>query len=102
MNQLVSQARARLHEKYGVGLRMQHWPKLLIGYIADIVTQLSGKSLLIISLKVQKFIAQTKFLTNKTNLECFRDPSYQLEGIELTLECQFITPDPARQIFNTE
>ena len=65
MNELVSQVRWKLKQKKGVGVRIPKSTGLIIGYVADIVSGLTGKSFPIslirvknlfhiLSLKVQK------------------------------------------------
>jgi nucleoside-diphosphate-sugar epimerase len=102
MNELVSQVRAKLKGKGGVRLRLPYWLGIIVGYTADLVTRISGKNLLVSSIRVRKFVSSTEFKSAKANLDDF-DPPYQLsDGIERTLQSEFISPDPKREIFFTE
>ena len=44
MNELVSQVRATLKGKTGVGLRIPYWLGLILGHTKDLVVKLSGKN----------------------------------------------------------
>jgi GlcNAc-P-P-Und epimerase len=102
MNELVSQVRATLKEKNGVGPRLPFWLGMILGYIADGVAMLSGKNLSISSIRVKKFASSTEFRSAKSDLECFEAPFKLKDGIGRTLQSEFIEPDPAREIFYTE
>lgn len=102
MNQLVSQVRTKLKNKAGVGLRMPYWLGLIFGHTADLIAKLSGKNLPISSIRVKKFTSSTEFKSAKATLDNFQ-PLYSLsDGIERTLQSEFISPDPQREIFFTE
>ena len=102
MNELVAQLRAKLKGKNGLGLRLPYWLGLILGYTADLVSSITGKNLPVSSIRVKKFASSTEFRTAKTSLDNFSAP-YQLnEGIERTLQSEFISPDKDREIFFTE
>lgn len=102
MNDLVSQVRARLKGKHNVGLRLPYWFGLLLGEIADAVSALTGKNLRVSSIRVKKFVSSTEFRSAKKTLEQFIAPLELSEGIEKTLQSEFINPDPHQEIFYTE
>ena len=102
MNELVSIVQKRLKNKLGVGIRIPYWIGITIGYIADIFSLLTGRSLLISSIRVKKFISSTAFCSSKNKLENFHPPFTISEGILRTLESEFVSPDPNREIFFTE
>lgn len=102
MNELVSQVRAKLNGKNGVGLRLPYWLGMMLGHVADVVAKISGKTLPISSIRVKKFTASTQFKSSKFNLENFEPPFRLSEGVERTLKSEFIAPDPKREIFFTE
>lgn len=102
MNTLVSQIRSKLFGKSGVGLRLPYGLGLLAGYLADGVAKASGRSLPISSVRVRKFCANTSFTSAKSEINDFK-VSYTInEGLERTLEAEFISPDPNREVFFTE
>lgn len=102
MNELVSQVRQTLKGKQGVGFRLRYWLGMLLGYLADVVAKLTRRNLPVSSIRVKKFASSTEFLSSKSNLNGF-DPPYSLaEGIERTLQSEFVTPDPSKEIFHTE
>jgi nucleoside-diphosphate-sugar epimerase len=102
MNELVSQVRAKLKGKEGVGLRLPYWLGLLLGYTADLVVKISGKNLPVSSIRVKKFASSTEFKSAKASLENFQAPFSLINGIHRTLQSEFISPDPNREIFFTE
>jgi GlcNAc-P-P-Und epimerase len=102
MNELVEQVSKTLKNKDGVGMRVPYWLGMLIGVIADIIAKFSGQVLPVSSLRVKKFISSTEFVSSKKNLDNFIPPFALAEGIKRTLQSEFISPDPAREIFYTE
>ncbi|MDC0739686.1 NAD(P)-dependent oxidoreductase [Cognatishimia sp. SS12] len=102
MNELVGLVRDKLLGKHGAGLRLPYWFGLLIGYIADCVTKVTGKNFPISSIRVKKFVAFTQFCSAKNDLEGFEAPFTLSEGIHNTLHSEFLAPDPNREIFFTE
>ena len=102
MNELVSQVRAKLKGKTGVGLRLPYWLGLLLGYTADFVAKLSGRNLPVSSIRVKKFASSTEFTSAKARLDDFQAPFRLGQGVERTLQSEFINPDLNREIFFTE
>ena len=102
MNELVSQVRAELNGKTGVGLRLPYWLGLILGYTADIVAKISGTNLPVSSIRVKKFASSTEFKSAKANLDNFQAPFLLSKGIERTLQNEFISKDLTREVFYTE
>ena len=102
MNELVSQVRAQLKGKKGVGLRLPYWLGLIVGYTADLVVKVSGKNLPVSSIRVRKFASSTEFKSAKANLQNFNAPYTLSGGLQRTLQSEFINPDLKREIFYTE
>lgn len=101
MNELVSLVRGKLRGSPSVGLRIPKFIGLLAGYTADVLAKL-GVKFPISSIRVKKFCASSEFSSAKADLDCFEAPFTLREGLDRTLEAEFITPDPDRQIFYTE
>jgi GlcNAc-P-P-Und epimerase len=102
MNELVSQVRAKLKGKTGVGLRLPHRLGIILGYTADVVAKISDKNLPVSSIRVKKFASSTEFKSAKESLNNFVAPFQLSEGVQSTLQSEFIAPDPNREIFYTE
>ena len=102
MNDLVSQVRAKLKGKTGVGMRLPYWVGLILGYTADLLGKLSGKDLAISSIRVKKFASSTEFKSAKATLGNFQAPFLLSNGLERTLQSEFISPDLNQEIFYTE
>lgn len=102
MKELVSQVRYKLKNKNGVGLRLPYLLGIMVGYIADMVSKVSGINLPVSSIRVKKFTSSTEFKSAKYKLQGF-SPSYELtKAIDQTLQNEFITPKKNREIFYTE
>lgn len=102
MNELVQQVRGTLRGRADVGLRLPYWFGLALGYAADFVAKLTGRKLPVSSIRVKKFCADTAFSSAALQLEGF-EPKFSLqEAVQRTLEAEFISPDPHREIFFTE
>ena len=102
MNELVSQVRAKLNKKEGVGPRLPYWLGLIFGYTADLIANMSGKNLPVSSIRVKKFASSTEFRSAKANLDNFQAPYLLNDGVKRTLQSEFISPDPNMEIFFTE
>lgn len=101
MNELVSMVRHKLKNKEGVGFRVPYWLGMFLGYVADGVAKISGRTLPVSSIRVKKFTETTKFESKKI-LDDFEAPYSLTAGIDKTLVSEFISPDPKREIFYTE
>ena len=102
MNTLIRQVRATLKGKDNIGPRLPYWLGLIMGYVADAVTTVTGKKLPLSSIRVKKFCSSTAFASAKNKLDNFEPPYTLQEGINRTLHSEFISPDPKREIFFTE
>ena len=102
MNELVSQVRAKLKGKDGVGPRLPYWLGLILGYAADLVAKVSGKNLPVSSIRLKKFASPSEFKSAKSRLDNFQAPFFLNHSIERTLQSEFISPEPNREIFYTE
>jgi GlcNAc-P-P-Und epimerase len=102
MNELVSQVRAKLTGKIGVGPRLPYWLGIILGYTADLVAKVTGKNLPVSSIRVTKFTSSTEFNSTKASLDNFQAPFSINDGVHRTLQSEFIRPDPNREIFFTE
>lgn len=101
MNELVSIVRKTLFGKTGVGLRLPAFLGIGIGYIADAVAKVSGRSLPVSSIRVKKFMGTTQFETSiaKTG---FVPPVALEEGLRRTLQYEFLEDNSEKQTFETE
>ena len=102
MNELVRQVRAKLKGKNSVGPRLPYWLGMILGKMADLVSALTGKNLPVSSIRVKKFASSTEFNSAKSTLDQFKAPLSLSQGIERTLQSEFISPAPHQEIFYTE
>ena len=102
MNSLVTMVRSELSGKTGVGLRLPYEIGLLVGFLADVFSRITGKNLPVSSIRVKKFCATTVFSSRIGELDGFNPPFSIEDGLRRTLRSEFISPDPDREIFFTE
>lgn len=102
MNTLIRHVRKTLKGKDAIGMRLPYWLGLIMGYVADAMTTITGKSLPLSSIRVKKFVSSTAFASAKHELDSFESPYALHEGIDRTLHSEFIAPNPKREIFFTE
>lgn len=101
MNELVSLVRGKLHGSSSVGIRIPKFIGLMAGYTADVIAKL-GVKLPISSIRVKKFCASSEFSSAKHELDGFEAPFTLQQGLDRTLESEFINPDLNRHIFEAE
>lgn len=102
MNELTKQVYNTLDARPLSKLRLPYWLGLLIGSFVDMASRISGRNLPVSAIRVKKFTATTTFSTNKKDLDDFQAPYELQEAIANTLNSEFISPDPDREIFYTE
>lgn len=101
MNTLVSGARKTLFGKDDVGLCLPAFLGMAIGYIADILAKVTGKSLPVSSIRVKKFMGTTQFSTSVGETG-FVPPVELEEGLARTLRYEFLEDNSDNRTFDTE
>jgi nucleoside-diphosphate-sugar epimerase len=101
MNTLVSEARKTLFGKNNVGLRLPAFSGMAIGYFADIVAKLTGKTLPVSSIRVKKFMGTTQFASSVGETG-FVPPVSLEEGLARTLRYEFLEDNSDKRTFETE
>ena len=101
MEELVCFVRGKLKGTPSIGLRIPKLLGLIAGYVADGVAKF-GVRLPISSIRVKKFCASSEFSSAKEHLNGFVAPFGLREGLERTLDAEFINRDPDKRIFFTE
>ena len=101
MNTLISKTREVLFKKENVGIRLPASLGILIGYMADFFTKLSGIKLPVSSIRVKKFMGTTQFNSSIKNTG-FIAPIELEDALERTLRYEFIQDNSDKQIFETE
>ena len=101
MNTLVSTARKALFGKANVGVRLPKFVGVGIGYLADGIAKITGKSLPVSNIRVKKFLGTTQFgsAVSKTG---FVAPVKLEDAIEQTLRYEFIEDNSDQPEFLTE
>jgi nucleoside-diphosphate-sugar epimerase len=101
MNALVSLCRRKLFNKESVGLRLPAFIGYFIGYFADVLSRLTKKNLPVSSIRVKKFMSTTQFNTSISETG-FKSSVSLEEGLEKTLEYEFIQDNFHKKTFETE
>jgi len=102
MNDLVSMVKFKLKGKGKINFRLPLWVGMILGHIADGVSKLIGINFPVSTIRIKKFAATTQFESSFKSLDGFVPPYSLTEGINNTLENEFINPDPDQEIFYTE
>ena len=102
MNDLVRLVRSKLKGRDDVGLRIPYGVGILLGYALDIISFVCRKRFPVSSIRIRKFASSTEFRSAKHTLDNFVEPFPLGEGIERTLQSEFVNPNPKREIFYTE
>ena len=101
MNTLVSEARKTLFGKNNVGLRLPAFLGMAIGYFADFIAKVTGKTLPVSSIRVKKFMGTTKFASSVSETG-FVPPVSLEEGLARTLHYEFLEDNSDKRTFETE
>lgn len=101
MNQLVAQV-SRVLDKHIPATHFPYWMGMLGGYCFDILAKISGKKMTISSVRVKKFCATTEFDATRVHSSGFIPPYTLDEGLERTLEFEFVHPRTDDITFKTE
>lgn len=71
-------------------LRLPFWLGLLGGYCFDLLSFLTGKKLVVSSVRIRKFCAQTVFSSDRMQKTSFRPPFDMVEALRKTVEFEFL------------
>lgn len=101
MNTLISKARKILFNKEGVGLRLPGLFGMAIGYSADVVAKVTGKTFPLSSIRIKKFMGTTQFSSSVSETD-FIPPVSLEEGLARTLQYEFLEDNSDKQTYETE
>ncbi|HDS1115710.1 NAD-dependent epimerase/dehydratase family protein [Pluralibacter gergoviae] len=101
MNQLVSEVERSLNKKIP-SLHLPYPIGMLGGYCFDILSKLSGKKYPISAVRVKKFCATTQFDASKVHSSGFEAPYTLSQGLDRTLQYEFVHTDKDDIIFFSE
>ena len=101
MNTLITSVRSILFGKNNIGLRLPAFVGIGLGYLADLVSKISGKHFAVSSIRVKKFLATTQFSSSILETE-FKAPVSLQDGINKTLNYEFIEDNTNKRTFETE
>lgn len=101
MNELVSLVKDKIG-KTGSTYRVPYFIGIVGGYCFDLLSKIIGKKLRISSVRVRKFCATTQFDSKQVNDSGFKAPFTLQDGLERTLDYEFISKQQDSITFETE
>jgi nucleoside-diphosphate-sugar epimerase len=101
MNELVSLVREKIGKPKSIH-KIPYFIGMFGGYCFDLLSWISGKNLRISSVRVRKFCATTQFDATKVMSSGFKPPFTLHEGLERTLQYEFISEKQDSITFETE
>ncbi|MEG1607972.1 MAG: NAD-dependent epimerase/dehydratase family protein [Mucinivorans sp.] len=101
MNELVDHV-SKVLKKHIPSTHFPYWAGMLAGYGFDLLAFVTHKKLTISSVRVKKFCATTQFNAQKAHASSFRAPYSLGQGLERTLEYEFVHPQPDQITFVSE
>lgn len=81
--------------------KIPYWLGMLVGYGFDFISFITDKKFSISSIRIKKFCATTQFNANKVH-SSFNAPYALKEGLDLTLEHEFLNPKEDEILFYSE
>ena len=100
MNELVSVIEQKMNLNIPK-LKIPYWAGMIGGYWFDFFSKITGKKLSVSSVRVKKFCKTTQFNATKAH-NLFEAPYSLKDGIDKTLEYEFINPPKDDIIFYSE
>lgn len=101
MNELVGHVSKVLNKSIPM-THFPYWLGMMGGYGFDMLAFITRKKLTVSSVRVKKFCATTKFNAEKMLSTGFKAPFTLGEGLERTLEFEFVHPRPDEVTFKSE
>ena len=101
MNSLVTEVRKTLFKKNNVGLRLPAFLGMAIGYFADFIATVTGKTLPVSRIRVKKFMGTTQFASSVSETG-FVPPVSLKDGLARTLRYEFHEDNSDKPTFETE
>ena len=101
MNELVSLVKDKIGKAKST-LRIPYFIGMCGGYCFDLLSRISGKNYPISSVRVRKFCATTQFESSLAHESGFSAPSTLHEGLDRTLQYEFISQKKDSITFETE
>jgi nucleoside-diphosphate-sugar epimerase len=89
MNDLVALARTSLGKSAAPGVRLPKGVGMVIGHAADVVARITGRSLPVSAIRVEKFCATTQFDTRVSETG-FVPPVPLRDGLARTIQSEFV------------
>lgn len=101
MNELVDHV-SKVLKKHIPKTHFPYWAGMLAGYGFDFLAFVTRKKLTVSSVRVKKFCATTQFSAEKAHHSGFKAPYSLGQGLERTLEYEFVHPQPDQITFISE
>ena len=102
MNSLIIFVRKVLFRKSNVGIRLPSFLGLFVGYLADFVSKIYNKKFPISKIRIEKFLGTTQFSSSISQTTKFVPPVKLEEGLNRTLNYEFLEDNSKEPTFDTE
>ena len=93
MNDLVHHV-SQVLKKHIPSTHLPYWLGMMAGYGFDLIAWITRKKLTISSVRIKKFCATTQFDASAAHSSGFHAPYTLSQGLERTLEYEFVHPQP--------
>ena len=101
MNELVPLV-SKVLRKHIPSVHFPYWMGMMGGYCFDALAFVTRRKLAVSSVRVKKFCSTTQFCADKVLTTGFKAPYTLAEGLERTLEFEFVHPQPDSITFESE
>lgn len=101
MNSLIMIVRNKLFNKNNVGLRLPVFFGRAVGFMFDILSIIIRIKFPISSIRIKKFIATTQFSSSVSQTK-FNPPVRLIDGLEKTINYEFLEDNSNKRTFETE
>lgn len=102
MNALVRHVRHVVTGRAYVGFRVPYFVGIFVGHLADFFAAILKKKFRISAVRVKKFCSQTRYLSSVDQLSGFEPPFSLREGLDRTLQHEFVKNCSDGEVFFTE
>ena len=102
MNTLVGTVNSKLGKSSGTKIRLPYRLGLAAGYGFDLIARITGKNFPVSSIRINKFCATTQFDTSISKKTDFTPPISLQEGLERTIQYEFLEGNTSNELFYTE
>lgn len=102
MDELVGLVHESLGNMKGSSIRVPFWLGYAGGFLFDLASAMSGRSFAVSAIRVKKFCATTSFSSTAMQQSGFKPPVSLSEGLQRTIQYEFIEDNRGAHTFHSE